>query len=126
MFTKGTTVYADAYKYLRHKRENIIALSVKGSADDYEELAMSNPLDVEVFQGIIFFDRRNFANIPSEMSRDGVKTSIVKSRYNNDDQLAILLNKDKDEKGGMYYQKMQEWRKFAAFIADSVFDSKSY
>lgn len=124
MFTKEITVYADAYKYLRHKTENIIALSVKGSADDYEELPMNVPLDIEISESMIFWNNRMFANIPETLTKDAVKTSIIKSRYSNDDQLAILLNKDEDEKGNMYYQKMQEWREFAAFIADTVFGSK--
>lgn len=120
MFTKGNTVYADAYKYLKHKERNIIALSVKGSADDYEELPMNDPLDIEVDNVVVFWNNRMFANIPESFAKDAVKTSIIKSRYSNDDQLAILLNKDEDEKKRMYYQKMQEWREFAAFVANEV------
>lgn len=120
MFTKGETVYADAYKYLRHKTENIIALSVKGSADNYDELPMNEPFDVEIVGSMVFWHNRNFANILADLTKDSVKTSIIKSRYNNDDQLAILLNKDEDEKGVMYYRKMQEWREFAACVAQMV------
>lgn len=120
MFIKGNTVYADAYKYLRHKDQNIIALSIKGSADDHEELEMSVPLDIEVENDMIFWNARMFANIPESLTKDAIKTSIIKSRYSNDDQLAILLNKDEDEKGAMYYRKMQEWREFASDIAKMV------
>lgn len=120
MFTKGNTVYADAYKYLRHKEQNVIALSIKGSADDYEELEMNDPLDIEVDNGMIFWNKRMFANIPETQTKDAVKTSIIKARYSNDDQLAILLNRDENEMGAIYYQKMQEWRKFATFIAHSI------
>lgn len=117
MFTKGNTVYADAYKYLRHKDQNIIALSIKGSANDYEELELDHPLDVEVSGDMIFWNRRMFANIPDALTREAIKTSIIKSRYSNDDQLAILLNKDEDEMSTMYYQKMQEWREFASEVS---------
>lgn len=120
MFTKGDMIYAEAYKYLQHKSKNIIALSIKDSADDYEELEMDHPLDVEVSGDMIFWNRRMFANIPDALTREAIKTSIIKSRYSNDDQLAILLNKDEDEKGAMYYQKMQEWREFASDIAKMV------
>lgn len=126
MFSKENIVYAEVYKYLRHKTKNIIALSTKGSADDYEELEMNNPLDIEVENGMIFWNNRNFASCPNTLTKETIKTSIIKSRYTNDDQLAILLNRDENEVGAMYYQKMQEWRKFATFIADSVLGSKSY
>lgn len=120
MFTKGNTIYADAFKYLKHKERNVIALSIKGSADDYEELPMNDPLDVEVAGGMVFWNNRKFANRPDRMTRDGVKTSIIHSRYSNDDQIAIMLNKDASEEDAMYYQKMQEWREFAALIAGKI------
>lgn len=120
MFTKEGTVYSDAYKYLRHKEKNIIALSIKGSADDYEELEMNHPLDVETSDGMVFWNSRMFANCPKSLTIDAVKASIIKSRYSNDDQLAIILNKDEGEKGDMYYRKMQEWREFASVIARIV------
>lgn len=120
MFTKGNIIYADAFKFLKHKERNIIALSVKGSADDYEELSMNEPLDVIVSANMVFWNNRMFANHPSELNKEGVKTSIIKSRYSNDDQLAIMLNKDNDKTAAMYFQKMQEWREFASFIARSI------
>lgn len=120
MYTKNGILYAEVYKYLKHKRVNLVALSVKGSADDYDELPMNDPLDVEVSGGMVFWNNRRFANRPDRMTRDGVKTSIIKSRYSNDDQIAIMLNKDASEEDGVLYQKMQEWREFAGFVAKSI------
>lgn len=120
MFTKGNTIYADAFKYLKHKERNIIALSIKGSADDYEELPMNIPLDVEQIGGMLFWNNRKFANHPEQLTKDGIKTSIIHSRYSNDDQIAIMLNKDASEEDALYYQKMQEWREFAAKIASFI------
>lgn len=120
MFTKGNIVYSDAFKYLKHKERNIIALSVKGSADDYEELLMNDPLDVEVYKGMVFWNNRKFVNYPSILTKEGVKTSIIKSRYSNDDQIAIMLNRDDNEDAAMYFLKMQEWRKFAAQVAGEI------
>lgn len=120
MFIKGNTIYADAFKYLKHKERNIIALSIKGSADDYEELSMNDPLDVEQIGGMLFWNNRKFANRPEQLTKDGIKTSIIHSRYSNDDQIAIMLNKDASEEDALYYQKMQEWREFAAKIAKSI------
>ena len=120
MFTKGNIIYADAFKYLKHKERNIIALSIQGSADAYEEVSMNESLDVIVSANMVFWNNRMFANRPSELTKESVKTSIIKSRYSNDDQLAIMLNKDNDKTAAMYFQKMQEWREFASFIARSI------
>ena len=67
MFTKGDMVYADAYKYLRHKNKNIIALSFKGRADDFEEVEMTLPIEVETDGDMLFFERRKFDVIPERM-----------------------------------------------------------
>lgn len=123
MFVKGNTVYADAFKYLKHKEKNLIALSIKGSADDYEELEMNNPLDVDVVGNMIFWNDRKFANHPAKLTGDAIKTSIIKSRYSNDDQIALMLNKDESEEDAMYYDKMQEWREFAGEIAQKALNS---
>ena len=42
---------------------------------------------------------------------------MIKLRYSNDDQLALMLNKDNSEEDKMYYDKMQEWREFSGHIA---------
>lgn len=120
MFVKGNTVYADAFKYLRHKSGRIVALSIKGSADDWEEIEMATPIQVTVDKTMIKWENGLLACIPDTFTYEGVKTKIIKSRYSNDDQIAIMLNKDESEEDAILYQKMQEWREFAAFIAKSI------
>lgn len=117
MFTKGNMVYADAYKYLRHKNKNIIALSFKGSTDDFEEVEMTSPIEVETDGDMLFFERRKFAIIPDRMEYAAIKERIIKSRYSNDEQIAIMLNRERSEEDNVLYLKMQEWREFAAEIA---------
>lgn len=41
-----------------------------------------------------------------------IKTFIIKLRYSNDDQIAIILNNDEAKMA-----KMQEWREYASYIA---------
>lgn len=120
MFVKGNTVYADAFQYLKHKEKNIIALSIQGRADEYEELSMNSPLDVIVEAGRVFFNGRRFLCLPKQLTREAVKTAVIKSRYSNDDQIALMLNKENSPEDGVYYRKMQEWREFAAEIAKFI------
>jgi hypothetical protein len=54
------------------------------------------------------------------------KKDIIKKRYSNDDQIAIILNKDDSEEDQMRYQKMMEWREFASFFAKKVLEICSY
>lgn len=124
MFTKGNIVYADAYKYLRHKTKKVVALSVQGDGADYEELPMNSPLDVETDGRMIFWNNRRFAVRPGKLTRNDVKASVIKSRYSNDEQIAIMLNRERSEKDALLYGKMQEWREFAAEIAGKVPESK--
>ncbi|WP_300505195.1 hypothetical protein [uncultured Duncaniella sp.] len=123
MFTKGTILYADPYKYLRHKSRPVIALSVSltsYSPDDFDELPMDIPLAPELTDGKIFWQGRRFVNIPESLSYAGIKTSIIKSRYTPDDQMALILNRDRSEADTALYEQMQQWRAFAADIAAAV------
>ena len=97
MFTKNNILYADAFKYLRHKTKRIVALSVTLGAytpDDFDELPMDTPLAPELTDGKIFWQGRRFVNIPESLTYAGIKTSIIKSRYTPDDQMALILNRD--------------------------------
>ncbi|RGY28194.1 MULTISPECIES: hypothetical protein [Bacteroides] len=120
MYVKGNTVYADAYKYLKHKERNIVALSVKGNPDDYEEVSMDMPLEVKVNGNMISWNKGMFMKNVSDLSYEGIKSTIIKSRYSNDDQIAIMLNKDESEEKRMYFDKMQQWREFAAGLTKAA------
>lgn len=117
MFTKGNTVYADAYKYLRHKTKRIIALSYKGDANDFDEIEMTLPIDITIDGNMILWENRLLAANPSKIEYAAIKEYIIKSRYTYDEQIAIMLNKDKTKEDTILYNKMQEWRDFAASIA---------
>lgn len=120
MFIKGQKVYADTYKYLRHKTKNIIALSFIGEKDDFEEVAMTRPIEFEIEGGKVFWEDRKLAFIVDSLDYVTIKTSIIKSRYSNDDQIALMLNKDNSEDDAMLYDKMQEWREWASWVGKEV------
>lgn len=120
MYVKGNTVYADAYKYLKHKERNIVALSIKGNPDDYEEVSMDMSLEVKVNGNMISWNKGMFMKNVSGLSYEGIKSTIIKSRYSYDDQIAIMLNKDESEEKRMYFDKMQQWREFAAGLTKAA------
>jgi len=117
MFTKGNKIYADVGYFLKHKEANIIGLTIIGDADDYEEIRILDDLDVQVEDNKVYIYGRKFMVLPDSITYGDIKKRIIKSRYTEDDQLAIILNKDNSEEDAMYFQKMQEWREFAAEVA---------
>ena len=49
------------------------------------------------------------------------KKAIVQKKYSNDDQIAIILNKDNGLEEDLFaYQKMQEWREWASTVAKKI------
>lgn len=113
-------LYADAYKYLKHKTKRIVALSIQGSADDFEEVDMESPIKVTLVGKLITWNNGLLGCSVNELTYEAIKTKIIKSRYSNDDQLAIILNRDKDADGQLSFEKMQAWREFATKIAKNV------
>ena len=117
MFTKGDKIFADKGCYLKHKQLPIIGLTINGNPDDYEEIRILDSIDVVVDGNKVLIYNRKFAILPDSISYSDIKERVIKSRYSQDDQLAIILNKDFSEEDAMYFQKMQEWREFASEVA---------
>lgn len=51
---------------------------------------------------------------------DHLKSRIIKKLFSNDDQIAIILNKDDSEEDLLIYNKMQEWRAWAGIVAKKI------
>lgn len=54
------------------------------------------------------------------------KRFVVSKRYSNDDQIAIILNKDDSEEDALAYEKMQEWREWASLVAHKIIEVINY
>lgn len=117
MFTKGNKTFADAWYYLKSKVGNSIGFTINGDPDDYDEISIGDDLDVQVDSKRVFLCGRKFMFLPQAITYAEIKKKITKSRYTYDDQMAILLNKDKSEEDMMLFNKMQEWREFASEVA---------
>ena len=63
-----------------------------------------------------------WVRIAENTSYGDIKAMLVKIRYSNDDQIAILLNKDSSEEDLLKYNKMQEWRDWASILAKAFMD----
>ena len=122
MYKKGNVVYADAYKYLVHKSKGIIAFAQSGDESEFEEKEFPMPIKI-IDEGNGFYSIQDVPKVKFYFSKNDyatVKTEMIKKRYSNDDQIAIMLNAQLSEEDKMYYDKMQEWREFSGYIAKSI------
>ena len=122
MYKKGNVVYADAYKYLVHKSKGIIAFALSGDESEFEEKKFPMPIKI-IDEGNGFYSIQDVPKVKFYFSKSDyatVKTEMIKKRYSNDDQIAIMLNAQLSEEDKMYYDKMQEWREFSGYIAKSI------
>lgn len=123
MYKKGNVVYADAYKYLVHKSKGIIAFALSGDESEFEEKEFPIPIKI-IDEGNGFYSIQGVPKVKFYFSKSDyatVKTEMIKKRYSNDDQIAIMLNKDSGLEEDLFaYQKMQEWREWASTVAKKI------
>ena len=117
MYKVRNIVYADAGKVI--KSATFKGYQHEGNLEDFEEL----PIDLNsgsIHDGLIWFD--NIVMQLRKLDYVGWKTYIVKLRYSNDDQIAIILNKDNSEEDTIRYNKMQEWREWAGQLSAKILE----
>ena len=117
MFIKDNIIYSDAGKYLTS--QNFIGFKIdtsdttKYTEKDFEEPTVSG-------QFLIIGEIRTL--LPDIITYASLKKKFIEWHYNNDSQLAVMLNKNNSDKDLMYYNKMQEWRTWAGTMAKKVID----
>ena len=89
--------------------------------EHYEEIDESQeccPEDKVTWNGdALFINGINIGEPPSRAYND-IKTTVVKFKYSNDDQIAIICNQESEDKlDKLKYQEMQRWRDFASIVA---------
>ena len=123
MYKKRNVVYADAYKYLVHKSKGIVAFAQSGDESEFEEKELPAPIKI-IDEGSGFYSIQDVPKVKFYFSKSDyatVKTEMIKKRYYNDDQIAIMLNKDSGLEEDLFaYQKMQEWREWASTVEKKI------
>lgn len=118
MYTIGNIVYAKPGYLLRGK--NRIGYQLTGVESDFtEELIKTDDMTL---QGNLIKFNNGLMRLLVEKTTTyaDLKAKFVKMRYSNDDQIAILLNKDENEAGLDKYNKMQEWREWSGTLAKLI------
>lgn len=117
MFTIKDIIYADAGHLLRGSR--VIAFQSFASFCEVEEEELYVD-DMHVENGRIVFNNNTIRWSFQHTEYGAIKKQIIGLRYNNDDQIAIMLNKEDSEEDLLAYNKMQEWREWAGVMARKI------
>lgn len=118
MYTIKNNILSEAGKLLKgDKVEGFIVSSEFGPFVE-KDLDLSN---LSVDKTFISFDNIRWIN-PGIRTYADAKKFIIGKRYSNDDELAIILNKDDSEEDALAYEKMQEWRAWASYFAHKIME----
>ena len=113
MFIKGNMIYSEAGYILKCDNKRAFQMPYD-SSKEYIEI----PIDItntKIESGLINMDGVIFRN-NEKYDYGQWKANIIKKRYSNDDQIAIMLNRG-DEESNMIYNKMMQWREYASILA---------
>lgn len=119
MYKQRNKTYSDAGKYL--KCGNRVAYEFGETASEITEAADTLAGFTKVGGMITWSNGFRAIKVIENGTYDDYKTKMIKARYSNDDQIAIMLNKDSgNEEDALAYQRMQEWREYSAKVAKEI------
>lgn len=124
MYKVKNIVYSDAGKLLTS--DKFVGYSHPGLIKDFKETKIN--LSSAVFENnIINFNNglvQIYINNENKNYNYGDwKGHLVKTRYSNDDQIAIILNKDTGNEDDLVrYNKMQDWRIWCGELANKILE----
>lgn len=122
MYKVRDKVYADAGKILIGK--NKIGYIFKGELSDFtEEDVIINDMKVKG-QFLVYSNGMVVEMYDKKATYEALKAKYVKRLFNNDDQIAIMLNHGRSEDDDMLFEKMQEWREWCGVLAKKVLTIK--
>ena len=121
MYKIGNYTFADAGYHL--KRGGSIAYFFEDNGQVIQEVK-TNIEDMHKSGSLILWsDNKIGQRIFKNGGYGDYKKAIIQKKYSNDDQIAIMLNKDSGLEEDLFaYQKMQEWREWASTVAKKIME----
>jgi hypothetical protein len=108
MYKIRNKVYADAGHILvGNKKQGYVLF---GELDDFCEKEISIN-DMRIENNLLIYGENNIKErYDPALTYEQLKTKYIKKIFSNDDQIALILNKDKSPEDLELFNKMQEWR----------------
>lgn len=121
MYKQRNKTYSDAGKYL--KCGNRVAYEFGATTSEITEVADTLDGFAKVGSMITWSNGYRAIKVIENGTYADYKTRMIKARYSNDDQIAIILNKDSgSEDDRIAYERMQAWREYAAQVATKIME----
>lgn len=116
MYQIKNKIYADAGYKLKH--ENKIAFNFE-NVDLKDVVEIPITFDNMRVEGnfIIYGTNRDYISC---IEYGDWKKKLINKQFTNDDQIAIILNKDDSDDDLMLFNKMQEWREWSGVLAKKI------
>lgn len=114
MYITHDIVCADVGNILNYKDTRAFKMPFKDGI--YETPINTN--NINVMGNVSFMDGIPIVAKTAEYGE--IKKALIKLMYSNDDQIAIMLNKDSDPEGIERFNKMQAWRNWSSQIAEEI------
>lgn len=121
MYKIGNKVYSNPGYYLKGK--NKIGYQFVGDESDFTEEVVKIDDVVRVGSIIKFNNGLSRLYVNPNITYGELKSKFIKMRYDYDDQIAIILNKDKSDEDMLKFTRMQEWREWCATLAHVIINS---
>ena len=122
MYKVRNKVYAEAGSLLigKNKRGYVFV----GELKEFSEKAIR--LDDMRIEGqfLVYSDGLIRESYNPNMTYEQLKAKYVKRLFSNDDQIAIMLNKDRSKEDAELFEKMQEYRDWCGTLAKKVISMK--
>jgi len=117
MYQIKNKIYAEAGYILKYK--NKIAFSFE---DVDKKDVLETKFDLENIQkkGKFVVYSNGLKDYISCTEYKDWKKKIINKQFTNDDQIAIILNKDDSSEDTLLFNKMQEWRSWASKVAKEI------
>ena len=121
MYQIKNKIYSDAGKILKYKNKY---------AYNFRDVDLQDISEIDVYLNDMIL-KNNIAIYSGGLIRESIandygtlKSKIIARQFTNDDQIAIILNKDDSEEDLMLFNKMQEWRRWAGVLAKHILSLK--
>lgn len=116
MFTDKNIVYSNPGKYLKYKNQIGFQFELQDGIEEFDII-----YDLDVVGNTVYYNRGTLAQRLNKSWKYGdYKREIIKKRYSNDDQIAIILNKNDSEEDLNRYNYMMQWREFASELSHKI------
>jgi hypothetical protein len=123
MYKVRNKVYAEAGSILIGKNKR--GYSFLGEVSDFSEKAIRLD-DMKVDgQFLVYSDGLIRELYDPNATYEQLKAKYVKRLFSNDDQIAIMLNKERSAEDAELFDKMQEWRDWCGVLAKKVISMKN-